>query len=323
MNILLLAWNRFRTRRPKGNIGHELFRRDLAKYHNVAFYGLGYFCNFSYDVTIHDLFEKYGKPDLVFVHSEHRERKFPAGIFDELGKLDILKVHYCGDYVGRAWDAYDDHFRKIQYDIIFVPVSQFLVILKEHGIGGEHFLLPFSVDTSVFYDRRLEKVLDVAVPISPTARSRKRLKKFVDQLDVKTSTSKISFDGYIQRINESKIIVTHKKYKFLSLKWTEVLACGTLMMGNKPEDFDRVGFKDGEHAIIYDGFKDLEEKIDYFLKHDREREAIAKNGMEFVRKYHSNKVRVAELTEMIQTRKQIDWIERIGRNFTPIFPIHR
>ena len=323
MNILLLAWNRLRTRRPKPNVGHELFRRNLAKYHNVVFYGQEYFCDYNPDITLNDLLEKYGKPDFVFTHVEHRKGKFPAGIFDELGKMGILKVHYCGDYERREWDLYNEHFKEARYDIIFVPDTQVLKDLKQQKIGGEHFFLPFSVDTSIFYDRHLEKIIDVAAPIRTGEKCRKRLRRFVDQLDVRTAVDLVYFDKYIQRINESKIIVTcNHIYKQLGWKYTEVLACGTLIMGDKSTDFDRLGFKDGEHLILYDDIDDLTNKINYFLEHDQEREIIAKNGMEFVRKYHSSRVRIAEFIEMIRTRKQIDWNERINQNFTPLFSVH-
>ena len=84
------------------------------------------------------------------------------------------------------------------------------------------------------------------------------------------------------------------------MKFTEVLSCGTFLLANKPEDFDDVGLKDGEHLVIYNDFKDLKDKINYYLKHDNEREEIAKNGMNFVRKNHSNAKRIQEMTEIIQ-----------------------
>jgi len=323
MDILLIAWNRFRRRRPKGNIGHELFRRDLAKYHNVAFYGQQYPCNFRFDITLQEIFERFGRPNFVFTHAEHRPHKNPTGIFDELGRTDIFKVHYSGDYWRRSWNSYDEHFRTVHYDIIFVPDSQILRDMEQRGMNdGQKFLLPLSVDTGVFYDRHLEKTIDVASPIGVPNRYRKRLKELIDNLDLKTATKRVFFDNYVNRLNESKIIVTsnHRSHH-LSFKYTETLACGTLIMGDRPTDLDTTGFKDGEHLILYDSFDDMEKKIEYFLAHDKEREAIAKNGMEFVRKYHSNRVRVAEMIEMIRTRKQVDWNERIRKGYTPVFQV--
>jgi len=321
VNILLLGWNRFRPRHPKGNIGHELFRRELAKYHNVLFYGQKYFLPFDTNITLPDLFERFGKPDLVFTHVEHRERLFPIGIFDELGRVDILKAHYLGDYSRLASSSgYDAHLKKTRYDVVFAPFIQTLEDLKKNGIPGNHLFLPFSVDTSVFYNRFLEKKFDVSTPVGRNERQRVKLKLFIGKLNFRTAVDCVKFENYIRRINESKIIVTsNSRFKQLSLKYFEVLACGTLLLTNRPEGLDQVGMRDGKHLVLYDGFKDLENKISYFLTHDKEREAIAKEGMELVRKYHSNRVRVVELTEMLKTRKQIDWRDRIQRGYTPVF----
>jgi len=298
MKILLLAWNR----RRRNNWGHELFRRELAKYHDVLFYGLGYYCNYDPNITIDGIFKLYGKPNIIFTHVEHRERLFPAGLIDGLGNLNnVLKVHYCGDYEQRNWSRYNDHFRRIKYNLIFVPCSHVLADLKKHKIGGRHHLLLLSVDTSLFYDKHLEKIYDVSTPLNQNERCRKRLIKFVSGLDLNVAIEKIFKEAYVKRINESKIIVTcSQAYGQFSFKYTEVMACGTLIMGDRIDDLEKTGLKDGEHLILYDGLKDLEDKIYYFLKHDREREKIAKNGMKFVREYHSMKTRIKEFTKIVQ-----------------------
>jgi len=317
MKILLLSWNRQR----KGNWGHELWRRELAKYHTVAFYGIDYYCNYNPKTTISDIFKSYGKPDIILIHVEHRERLFPLGIIDALGKMnDIFKVHYCGDYERRNWRGYNKHFRKIKYDLIFVPVSQVLTDLKKHKIGGKHYLLPHGVDTSIFYNQHLEKTIDVATPISINERCRIQLKDFIKELGVRTKIKTligcISKEGYVKRINESKIIVTCSAiYGALSFKYPEVMACGTLIMGDKAKDFDRLGYKDGEHLILYDGFKDLEDKIHYFLKHDQEREQIAENGMRFVREHFSFRTQIKRFTRIVrkETRRKEAKMKKYNR----------
>lgn len=308
MKILLLAWNRKR----RHNWGHELFRRELAKYHSVLFYGLGYYCDYDPNITIDRIFKLYGKPDIIFTHVEHRERLFPKGIIDKLGDMnDIFKVHYCGDYERRNWPSYNDHFRKVKYNLIFAPCSQVLTDLRRHKIGGKHYLLPHSVDTSIFYDQHLEKIIDVSAPISSNERCRRRLKHFVGRLSVRTSIEKVFKEAYVKRINESKIIVTcSKAYESISFKYSEVMACGTLIMGDKAKDFNRLGFKDGEHLILYDDLKDLEKKIDHFLLYDQERKSIAKRGMKFIQKHHSMRVRVREFTNIV--RKELRRFVRRG-----------
>ena len=103
------------------------------------------------------------------------------------------------------------------------------------------------------------------------------------------------------KINQSKIFVTgNNLYNSLNMKFTEVMSCGTLLLANKPEDLDDVGFKNGEHLVIYNSLKDLKNKIKYYLKNEKEREGIAQNGMKLVREKHSNEVRIQEITEIIK-----------------------
>ena len=66
------------------------------------------------------------------------------------------------------------------------------------------------------------------------------------------------------------------------------------------DDLDAVGMIDGEHFVFYRGIDDLREKIGWFLKSDGERRSIARRGMEFVRKNHSNEIRVRQLTELLR-----------------------
>jgi spore maturation protein CgeB len=63
---------------------------------------------------------------------------------------------------------------------------------------------------------------------------------------------------------------------------------------------DELGFKDGRHLVLYKGMKDLEDKIRYFLKNEKEREEIAKNGMNFTRKNHNNTLRVQQFLKIIK-----------------------
>jgi spore maturation protein CgeB len=62
----------------------------------------------------------------------------------------------------------------------------------------------------------------------------------------------------------------------------------------------QIGFKPAEHLGCYLDMRGLVNDINYYLKHEDERERIAKAGMQFVRTFHSNKVRVKQLMGMIR-----------------------
>lgn len=54
-------------------------------------------------------------------------------------------------------------------------------------------------------------------------------------------------------------------------------------------------FIDKEHVVIYENDIDLISKIDYYLKHEEERECIANNGYEYVK----NKFTMVKSLEII------------------------
>jgi len=300
MKILLVAWNRL-GRRKKGNWNHELFRRELARQHNVIFFGVGY-KGYDRNLTVPDALEKYPDVDVVLTHYEYRDKALAPGLEDV---KNILKVHIMGgDYDERAFKSYDAHFHKVNYDIIFSRYSLQTRTLKERNIGGKHFLLPWSVDINKYYKYGIEKTIDVMTS-SQTNRShpnRYKLRKIVAKMDVNSFQYKILFEKYIQKINESKIFATcNVKEGELTGKYTEVMSCGTFLLTTRPGDLERCGYRDGEHLVLYkDDFSDLEDKIKYFLKYENEREEIAKNGMELVRKNHNHGTRVKEFVEMVE-----------------------
>ena len=53
----------------------------------------------------------------------------------------------------------------------------------------------------------------------------------------------------------------------------------------------------GEDFVYYESMEDLLQKIDYYLVHEDEREAIAKNGHDKVSAGHTFRHRVREILE--------------------------
>jgi spore maturation protein CgeB len=84
------------------------------------------------------------------------------------------------------------------------------------------------------------------------------------------------------------------------MKYTEAMACGAMVLADEPEDFTKQRFKQGEHLILYNDLDDMKRKLLYYLKHNKERNAIAASGMKFVRKNHSCAMRVREFTKIVK-----------------------
>jgi len=302
MKILLLAWNRL-GRRKKGNWNHEFFRRELARQHEVIFWGRGYE---GHDPTLNvfDVIERNPGIDIILTHFEHRESVLTPGLEDI---KDILNVHIMGGdyYREREFKYYDPYLHKMKFDIIFSPLTSILRNLKNNGIKSKHHLLLWAVNTDKYYKQDLEKTIDVmsSVQSGPNHPYRYKLKRVVYNMkDVNSFLNKVWFDEYIEKINQSKIFATcNIQNAALNGKYSEALACGTFLLTTRPEDLERGGYKDGDHLVIYkNDFSDLEDKIRYFLKHDKEREEIAANGMKHVRENHSHKTRVKEFIKIVE-----------------------
>jgi len=78
----------------------------------------------------------------------------------------------------------------------------------------------------------------------------------------------------------------------------EVPACGTFEMTQDADDM-RDYYELGKEIVAYVDERDLVEKIQYFLKHDEEREAIAKRGYERTLRDHSTERRFEDVFRMI------------------------
>jgi hypothetical protein len=301
MKILILS----RYQMKKRNWGRELFKRDISKYHDVTFYGPGYIKGIDSHQQNIPILPIIGDHDIIFsfVFSY-------ASQFTDYDKITTPKIHWEVDYVipyktsEGSLHVQNPFYYYAKYDLIFAPVKKMVTYMKDNNIAKKIEWLPFSVCINNYKNLNLEKTIDVMS--SYTIKDylypdRKNIQKFLNNLSYRIFTENVTHQDYIQKINQSKIFVTKNNvYNFLSMKYTEILSCGTLLLADRPDDLEDIGLKDGEHLIIYNSLNDLKDKIDYFLKYEKEREEIAKNGMDFVRKNHNNDIRIKEMTEIIK-----------------------
>jgi len=304
MNILFLNPNQI----GKRNWGHQLFKNEFAKHHNVVYYGKG-FPNFNSKLTVPQIIKRAEVPfDMILTY----QIKYCVD-FLGLGEIkNIPKVHIQVDFKGRKRRKMRLRlFRRNKYDVIFVVTTAHLEALQAALKMDKMYLLPFSVDINKYKDLGLKRDVDVMAmftagkAIYPT---RLKIQQLVKKLGVKSFVArqrkgKYEFvhDAYIKLLNRAKIFVHgNNSYGDLNMKYSEVLACNTLFLTDRPVDFERVGFVDGEHLVLYKNLEDLRGKITYYLAHEAERVRIAKQGMEFVRKYHSCGARVKQFTKIIQ-----------------------
>jgi spore maturation protein CgeB len=78
------------------------------------------------------------------------------------------------------------------------------------------------------------------------------------------------------------------------------MACGSMLLADRPEDLIELGFIPNKHLVIYENISDLKEKIYYYLSHGKELRYISNQGMKFIKENHNNDIRVRQFTEIVK-----------------------
>lgn len=87
----------------------------------------------------------------------------------------------------------------------------------------------------------------------------------------------------------------------IPLRAFEVMGSGGFLLTNLQMDFFEL-FEPNVDFVYYSSYKDLMEKTEYYLEHDKERQEIALNGYEKVKKYHTYKERFDVILDVINSR---------------------
>lgn len=306
MNILFLNPNR----KNEKNWGHHLFKKEIGKQHNVVYYGAGY-NNFDPKKSVPEIisdFKNTGKEfDFVLTYESKWVKDFKG-----LNKIKIPKVHIACDYVKpqegfknfSTWTNVDRIIKLQKPDIIFARTTKSLNDMKKNLKQDNIFFLPFSVDIDIYKNLNLEKTIDVMASFSDNPvvyPSRRKIRNAALSLGINVFYRKVIHEKYIQKINKSKIFINSNNLNnSLSMKYSEVLSCGTLFLTDKPEDFEILGYEDQKHLVLYSNTNELKEKIKYYLEHEDERQQISLEGMNFVRENHNNTIRVKQFIDIVK-----------------------
>ena len=179
--------------------------------------------------------------------------------------------------------------------------------MKKTNVDGDHYYLPFGVDIHKHRKLNIPKTIDVLAIYTTTTKVsdvfpyRGKIKKIIQGMPIANWTAgRFGYD-MINKVNESKICVNcNARYKFVNPRVTEVIACGGFLLTDYNDDLIKFGYKDGEHLVLFHNLDEFNDKVEYFLKYDKEREEIAKNGMNFVRENYSNEKRVETFLDVVR-----------------------
>ncbi len=120
-------------------------------------------------------------------------------------------------------------------------------------------------------------------------------------VDVLYSTA--TYQHHNKLFNESKIVLNRTPLGGWNLRIFEAMSSGSLLMTDIPSNNMEKIFIDKKHLVYYNSFADLKNKIDYYLVHDKEREKIAKQGYNFVRRNYSWDAQINKLLDILKRHK--------------------
>lgn len=301
MKILLLSPNQIHRK----NWTHQLFRNEFSKHHNVLYYGEGY-PNYIPGKPIPEVIKGINF-DLILTYGLRYTEPF-IGIGDI---KNIPKAHIAVDYfpnaTGGTYERNHKLFERDKYDIYFGVVGDIVKNLEKNNICKKAHLLPFSIDINIYkrtkeYKQKNIDVFSVFTVRNDTYPNREKVHNLVKSLnDVIVFTNSVQHEDYINKINSSKICITsNNKFRSLSIKYYEILSCGSFLLADEPEDLLELGFVPDKHLVIYNNLDDLKDKIYFYLSKEKLIRTISDQGMNFVRENHNNSIRVLQFTKIIQ-----------------------
>ena len=102
---------------------------------------------------------------------------------------------------------------------------------------------------------------------------------------------------YIFKQSKINLNITRRGIKSgVPLRAIDIMGCGGFLISNYQADFLDY-FVPGGDFVCYESKEDLIQKVDYYLSHEKERQAIAKSGHEKVAAGHTYRHRVRQMLD--------------------------
>lgn len=258
-------------------------------------------------------------PDIILV-----EDFFPSATrWKSLSRVKVPKALIIDDF-HRDPEKRLKYLEESNIDLVLFGTKQCMNIprvkrwIKRKKVNSKW--LPLCVNTKIFRDYGLPRKFDVV----SSGRCSEKVYPFRvvirDTLSVtpgigfsmpehvtselikgKPSSEVLRFGNYARFLSQSKIFIFGSSiYNYALAKYTEGMACNTLVMASMPIDGKDLHFVPGENFVEVNQ-RNFVEKIRYYLEHEDERCQIALTGLQTVRKYHTLEKRVKHLITYLES----------------------
>jgi len=216
--------------------------------------------------------------------------------WDDWSWFDFSKIH-CPKLF---WAIDYDHTRYAQAKIIqnFCMKNKFSHIfvidtkMIESGkqiTGINHSYLPYATSDK-FCEKSINKDVDVGFIGSPYDDRVMMFPKNTQYING------VIGDKYLEAISRIKINLNYSITNGMNGKVFEILGCKGFLLTNNTHDSHKMF---GNFLPLYESRGDLMEKVDYYLKHDNERDKIRYTCYDYVMKNETYVQRAEKIIELI------------------------
>ncbi len=206
-------------------------------------------------------------------------------------------------------DVHLDIERRIEvgknFDYVFIAQRQYIDDFKKAGIERV-FWLPLGCDPEIHGKREVSKVYDVGFVGSLNNTKRiKMLEKISEKFNL--HYERCFLEKMAEVYSKSKIVFNISVKNDLNMRVFEALCSGSMLITDEAAGSGLSEmFEDRRHLVVYHDSKEMLGLIEYYLKHEEEREEIARQGRKEVLRKHTYKHRVNSMLETIFSNKALE-----------------
>lgn len=191
------------------------------------------------------------------------------------------------------------------FDHVFLYHRNYLRYFNEHPANHVHWM-PYACDSEFYHPLPVERDLDVTfIGQSGVATERGLL---LTELSRRYRTNELRF--YYQReipeiYSRAKIVINMPLADDLNFRTFEAMSCGSMLLTRRVNNGQEILFEEGKHYAAFSTEQEMFQKIDYYLTHPVEREAIAAAGLLEVQHHHRLEQRLEKLLSSVVDNQEL------------------
>lgn len=204
-------------------------------------------------------------------------------------------------------DVHLGHWREAAarfFDVVFVAQKDYVPVFRRAVGHDQVYWLPLAAAPDVHGDLGLDRIYavgfvgNIARAHRQTARHR-RLALLAERFVTNDFYRQYAPAQVGEVYSQSKIVFNTSIAGDVTMRVFEGAAAGALVLTDPVQNgFDEL-FEPGKEVIVYQDDDDLVAKVDYYLAHPQEREAIARAGQARTLAQHTYRHRVQQILEIM------------------------